>query len=614
MTINRITDTAIANKTYHGRSIQPNNLVDKRFIRQANGTLWAALPISGQQVQILKSVDDGFTWTIARQNASSSLDLNGVDGENTDGPILHIEINERFNKFDLYASEWNSVGSDYDMVRDRYELDDVEASTAVSATIVAGITGGAFVASGNLDQLYLTYLNDAGGSNIFVKRASPRSTATSSAVSMAITPVFNMHATVVDEAHNLHVIFAHQTGGENILKHIIYHESTGWGSASVIDNLGVITVNHRDISVALDGYGNLAVVYGVSGSGFFWNEWAYSVSDGVSWSVVALTQTSDHADYTDAITSDVGGHTRIIGSQDGGFMFMYTEDDSSGVPKTYLRQITTANGGLTYSLGAEKQIATSEATAAVIPYATFFYPTDTKLMDFRDPGLVRIAYQVGEGDSAIGEDEQPVDVKQELLFASAFPTSLTSESGSYAIDIATSTQLHSWVNILSGPSDNSDYFTLGMVGNFTRQYQAAIKKMGTAIRLQRYEPDADNLMNDRTAYDKPVESGEIVLFDPQTYVFPVPDLNNADTTAFIERDVRKLWLPPTKPLARTFLVNAGGFLKRTVWTCQYGGNEYELSQVVPRFIANQICYYEANAYVMGPSRNPFSRSILPSET
>jgi hypothetical protein len=41
---------------------------------------------------------------------------------------------------------------------------------------------------------------------------------------------------------------------------------------------------------------------------------------------------------------------------------------------------------------------------------------------------------------------------------------------------------------------------------------------------------------------------------------------------------------------------------------------YEISQVVPYFINSQICYYGANGYVVGPSNDPFSRPVLPSET
>ena len=46
----------------------------------------------------------------------------------------------------------------------------------------------------------------------------------------------------------------------------------------------------------------------------------------------------------------------------------------------------------------------------------------------------------------------------------------------------------------------------------------------------------------------------------------------------------------------------------------YAGNQYEVTQVVPKFIDNQIAYYKANMYVVGPSNNPFTKITLPSET
>jgi hypothetical protein len=121
-------------------------------------------------------------------------------------------------------------------------------------------------------------------------------------------------------------------------------------------------------------------------------------------------------------------------------------------------------------------------------------------------------------------------------------------------------------------------------------------------------------LSDRSAYDAPVEYEETVLFDPVSYSFPSPALNRDTTINRIEQDIRKIHIPARFYLTRTFLVNKGGYLKRTVWLVEHMGNQYEISQIIPRFINNQICYYEANAYVVGPSRDPFSRTILPSET
>jgi len=153
-----------------------------------------------------------------------------------------------------------------------------------------------------------------------------------------------------------------------------------------------------------------------------------------------------------------------------------------------------------------------------------------------------------------------------------------------------------------------------MTGHITVKYIDAFNKVGTRLRLKRYEPLANSQMNDSSAYDNPTDTSVLAFLDPQSYSFPSPELTASNQTNYIEQDIRKLYLPPTVHLARTFTVNNKGFLKRTVWLTEFDGNEYEISQVVPRFASNQIAYYEANAYVVGPSRDPFARTVLPSET
>ena len=208
----------------------------------------------------------------------------------------------------------------------------------------------------------------------------------------------------------------------------------------------------------------------------------------------------------------------------------------------------------------------------------------------------------------------PVIIGQELLSEVAYPSQLDTDSGTYALDTATSTQLLVSFNIVGSAQDNVDFYSLGMTGKQTTKYVAGFNKIGTNIRLLRHEPDKGNYMNDRSAYNAPTETRTLAIFQPSSYSFPSPAVDATGLDAWMERDVRKLYLPPSIHLARTFVVNEGGYLKRTVWLAEFDGNRYELSQVVPHFISNQICYYEVNAYVVGPSRDPFARDVLPSET
>ena len=121
-------------------------------------------------------------------------------------------------------------------------------------------------------------------------------------------------------------------------------------------------------------------------------------------------------------------------------------------------------------------------------------------------------------------------------------------------------------------------------------------------------------MSDVSAYDVAQYIYIPIFIQEINYDFPIGNNNTQTQEKYIEQDIRKIHIPPNYHLSRTFIVNNGNYLKRTVWILTYGGNQYEVSQVVPKFIDNQIAYYTANAYVVGPSRNPFSRTILPSET
>ncbi|KKL07207.1 hypothetical protein LCGC14_2588340, partial [marine sediment metagenome] len=168
------------------------------------------------------------------------------------------------------------------------------------------------------------------------------------------------------------------------------------------------------------------------------------------------------------------------------------------------------------------------------------------------------------------------------------PTTLTSETGAYTIDGAAADSVLVTFEVLGTPNSNIDYHAFGMVGSFTDRYEAAFERVGNSLRFLKYEPDQDNFMNDRSAYDAPTESFSKAIFHPSSYSFPSVDLAAGSQAAWIEQDIRKLYLPPDFHLSRTFSVNQGGYLKRTVWLCEYDGNQYELSQVVPHFIKNEI--------------------------
>lgn len=160
--------------------------------------------------------------------------------------------------------------------------------------------------------------------------------------------------------------------------------------------------------------------------------------------------------------------------------------------------------------------------------------------------------------------------------------------------------------------DNVDFYAEGLTGEITKKYESAFNRFGTSIYIEQYEPIQESVLADKSSYSLENVFYVKAFFQDINYGFPAPVNESFDS--YMERDLRKLHLPPDFHISRTFLINDGNKLRRSVWLAKFGGNLYELSQVVPKFVDNQIAYYTVNAYVVGPSRNPFTRTILPSET
>lgn len=625
---NRITNRPIMPQVYNHWGLISNNLQCKNIVRQPGGRLWAAVSPGPSQIRLLMSEDNGFTWQNMITNVSDVTDTRLVADTNADGPMITLTISEQWDNLDVFYVEYFSGTDTYDLICGRYSLSDVIANPqeATDANNITGETTG-IIEEDIYQGLYDVAMNDQEtfvffdlSNQIVVRRISPRSSAVSSKVTLSTTPVFNIFSTTVNANSVCAVLFSHQTGGENIVKYVSYDETNGWGTPVTIENFGGTDNEMRDPSIAYDGYGNLCALYtdtDTTGSGDTTITYAISTDSGATWDVNDLSRTEGHAAYYDLATGDPSGRTQVIGASDGGFLILYTEsaDTTDYVAKTYVRHITTDDGS-TYTLGGEKEIATNSSKSTDdITGAHFFLPaTHARLMDFRDPGLVRVAFNIGDGAATAQDDITPSTFGQELLFSSAYSSVLDTDTEVYTIDTPDSDSVLVSFNILGGPNENVDYYTLGVTGDFTDRYIRAFDHIGNTMRLLRYEPDIDNWMNDRSAFGDPTEYSSKCIFSPQSYGFPAPEIAPDGFTSYVEQDARIIYLPPDIHLARTFQVNKGGYLKRTVWLCQFDGNEYELSQVVPYFIRNQICYYTANAYVVGPSRDPFARDVLPSET
>jgi hypothetical protein len=623
-------NTPIIAKAYMSRSLITHKATCRNAFRRPNGDLWVALT-GDTYLEIWRSQDNGFSWHIANPDVATAVDFNSSASFNANGPHPCMFISEKWNLVRFIFADYPGTGTDSDIESTMYTLDPEYPSiaafdwtinstpdTASAADIALAVHFGYFQGIMGTNNFYIIY-EDA--NDLQLKLISPQSTAISSVKTLTYTPtVIGMMNGVASEDENIDIIFEEQNADtHSYVTHTRYNvKANTYTTPNHVLDLGLAsTYDAVSIDIARDIYGTLCAVW--SKVNFAANTscviyYSISKNNGVTWTNVALDRTTGHGYYTDAIMSAVDGRTTVMGGSNGGFIMSYCEDNQGAIPKTFVRLITTSDG-VTYTLGDEKEIGTSNTTSGeAVVGAHFFIPINHELMDLSDPGQVRVCYQVGEGDSSVQYDNKPVAIKQELLSLSAYPSVNVIDSSTYTQDTADSQSMLVTFNLVGAPSNNVDFNALNLTGKFTERYHAAFEKVGTTIRLEQFEPKSTNYMNDSSAYDSPTTHFIKCVFQPQSYSNPLRNLSTSDAQDFIEQDIRKIYLPPDMHLSRTFLVNNGGYLKRTVWLCEFDGNRYELSQVVPRFINNQICYYEANAYVVGPSRDPFSRTILPSET
>lgn len=615
---NTITTAGILANVYNSRGLITHNYDNATLVRGTDGTLWFALRenYTAAPISLYRS-SNGFDWqkVYTGQLTSSSSRQASVAGINTNGPHLTLNLFEELNRIIIWHAYYDSNIGQYDvepLVLDITDVDNIDRISTDSATAI----------NLNADQLavdapytsktiFLSYMYF---NSLKVKQYRPTYQTAAEVTATKSGSYFSVFGTCAHQNGYVDYLVLINTGASTLqVGHIRFTENVGFTTNHVITTLGGI-YDCTDLSIAHDDNDNLCA---------FWTQanaagttvdiyYATSTDDGVTWNGPnVINKTIGHSHYTDSITGQNAGRTTVLGGI-GGFMLGYTRDNSDGVPKTYVRTLLTDDGS-TYTLGDEKEIATQVAQAEdAVVGLRWFQPPASVLLDLTDPGLVRVSYQISEGNSASQNDTRPIRICQELLSASAYPPA--EETSSYSVDTPGSGDLIVYINVLGGPSDDTDYYEAGLTGSITTRYMAAFQKAGTTARFFKYEPVANSQMNDRSAYSAPVEYVSLMIMDPATYESPLANRGSDGYTTYIERDIRKIYLPPDFHMERNFVINAGNFLKRTVWTVYFDGNEYEISQVVPYLTKQQITHYSGNAYVIGPSNDPFSKHTLPSET
>lgn len=602
MTTAQITDTSIINKDYCSRGLIVNRATSHPCVRDSDGTLWVAIRerhLVGH-INLYRSKDGGFTWqNIFKGDWPTGLGWGGespiLGTEAAVGAFIHLQVLENLNKIIMWHTfhyngdntirAWPFIFNKTTGERNLTEVPSNAPDYKVGADSLC------MKFPYNENMLFIVYI--AAGS-LVVRSFYPNQITlyrTSTALSGGWTPTFDA---VARQDGLIDIAIVQSTA----LKYLRYNDLTQTYSASVTVATSVNTIG--DVGISRDGNGHLLITYTDYTGSTSSLKYARSTDNGVTWVPVTIPTVGTPFDAMTAAPT-----SRLINTAGlNGFLLSYVDQVGAGPIRTYVR---TLIGG---ALGAAKEIATVSNPGVKIMGVRFFETPTGKQLDLSDPGQARVAFQVGEGNSNLGLDSISVRIGQEELAESAYPSLSTSLP---AADVPTLFERLVTVNVLAGPEENQDYFAAGAVGAITRKYLKAFASTGTYCVIRRYNPTVAAETNDRSAYGTPTSISRPIILTPMTYEWPFPQ-SSEDFTAFVERDARKIHLPPDLWLEREFILNAGNFLKRTIWTMLFDGNEYEISQVVPSFVSGKITHYSANAYVVGSSNDPFSRKTLVSET
>jgi hypothetical protein len=621
MTNKIYTQTGIVENSWNSRGLITHNFVNKTLIKTDTGILFAAVQenLPTNEINIYVSLNNGFSW-LRKLNATLAPSFtDNLTGSDSNGPIMHLIVNELTQTILLSVSGYSFGSSLFRVITFgwNYVLGE-DSITFIPWTDAARFdTDGSVVTVNTMDSLnydvsttdnliYFTLIFDG---KIFVKAYY---------LNVFSSPVIDSIETLEDDysvlistytdsqTSTLDILAIRNLGLNYELVYLKFDSITQTFDSPIVISLFPAAVAN-DLNISRDGYNNLLAYWSqFNQEGTFINEY-YSISynNGLTWSTpTTIPTTASQGDFEDSIILQKAGRTVSLNG-DTGFILSYVRN-FNGKAITYIRTLLSENG-TSYELSEEK-IAASHATKDVVGLR-FFKTPGNELYNFDQIGDIRFAYQIGQGNSPIQDDRTPVYFGQKLLLNEAF---LELEIIAFEEDTPLQYELLVNFNLLGSLDDNLDYYTEGLVGNITDKYISAFDRFGTSIQLIQYEPIQSSKINDKNAYRFETSVYVKAFVDSISYANPFS--GNEVFTSYIERDTRQIHLPPDMHISRNYILNDGNKQKRTVWLMKYAGNDYEITQVVPYFIDNQIAYYTANAFVVGATRNPFTRNIQPTET
>ena len=615
----KVFDSAVTYKNYCSRALGSNgqSCSMKGCIRLNDGTLYAAFYREYARWVIYKSEDDGFSWNLV--DRVTNVDRKSIP-EGHPLFLLHSYVDdEQYVVVEDTVAGGGYTWQVYDFTEEVYKRPYGEVQVWDSNTYTHKVKGGLFSVCGDPDSRSLLFYSEASSSRLVAVEFDPTLAETAMIQSM-VTNYSNTYTSMIDSVSKDEYAYVAAVDTNGYLVVLKYRKGRGttlgyFESISTIqDNAHTI----RDLAIAIDGKDVLMLAYSIESNGELVNVLAKS-------SVPATTIGSSSADsqwvkydynkpyaastFSDPVNGTLTCRTRLIGSVEGGFMLGGVWVDQNDISQVYVRYIDGTTGD--YSVGPAVRM---NSKGGPINGCEFFRPSDEKLFYFNNLGGLRMAYLRGEGNDEHNADTLQTSIFQEKLANKAYPIRLQTDVTNYRIDPVTPGALRLRFNIFGAANILEDYYANGVTGKQTEQYIDAFAKIGIPMRILRYTPFEVATSTGRSAYTAAQEYTSRVIIDPKTYNFPQVAKNDEDFERFIERDIRKVFFPPDFYMDRYFVLNDGGYLKRTIWTLMHMGNEYEISQIVPRFIEEQICFYEANVYVIGPSYDPFKKITLPSET
>ena len=216
--------------------------------------------------------------------------------------------------------------------------------------------------------------------------------------------------------------------------------------------------------------------------------------------------------------------------------------------------------------------------------AKFFKYIHEAIPNFGDKSTIRMAYQLGNQNDKDGQDSVSSTIFQESLGNNAYPEL----SGGDAFT-----------------KGMYDYYASGHINDQTKIYMRDFDKIGTTVSVSKYEPLSKSVIDGKAGFSTPETFDVTALIDPGSSTAPTVARGNAEFEEYIGRDSRKIFFKPDCYLNRNYIINEGGYKKKTVYTIRLEDKDYQVEQILPRFYNNAIIYWEANLFVVSPTNDPF---------